>query len=80
LLAADYELLARTSSGRSWETCCGKRDRRRKLDQGMASQLLRDLSRVPMELHPAEPWTEAALELILHHQEARRDQRIEKGL
>jgi predicted nucleic acid-binding protein len=67
LLAAEYELLAPDLLWAELGNVLWKKHRRRELDQGTASRLLRDFSRVPIEFHPAEPWTEAALGLAIRY-------------
>lgn len=44
-----------------------KKHRRREVDHGTARRLLRDFSRVPIEVYATEWWTEPALELAIRH-------------
>lgn len=67
LLASEYELLAPDLLWAELGNALWKKHGRRELDQRTASRILRDFSRVPIEFHPAERWTEAALELAIQH-------------
>ena len=44
-----------------------KRYRRRELDAGEARRILGDLTRAPLEIHPSEPLTPAALDIAVRH-------------
>ncbi len=44
-----------------------KRYRRRELNIGEARRILRDLARAPLEIHPSEPLTMAALDIAVRH-------------
>jgi predicted nucleic acid-binding protein len=44
-----------------------KRYRRHELDIGEARRILRDLTRAPLEIHPSEPLTMAALDIAMRH-------------
>jgi predicted nucleic acid-binding protein len=67
LLTTEYELLAPDLLWAELGNVLWKKHRRRELDPKTASRLLRDFSRVPIELHASERWTEAALELAIRH-------------
>jgi predicted nucleic acid-binding protein len=65
LLAADYQLLAPDLLWAELGNVLWKRQRRGELEQRTATQLLQDFSRLPIEFHAAERWSEAALELAM---------------
>lgn len=67
LLTTDYQLLAPDLLWAELGNALWKKHRRRELDQRTAHRLLRDFSRVPIEFHAAERWTDAALELAIRH-------------
>jgi predicted nucleic acid-binding protein len=67
LLATEYELLAPDLLWAELGNVLWKKHRRRELDQRTASRILRDLSRVPIELHSAGRWAGAALELAFRY-------------
>jgi predicted nucleic acid-binding protein len=67
LLGAEYELIAPDLLWAELGNVLWKKHRRRELDQRTASQLLRDFSRIPVELHSAGRWTGVALELAFEH-------------
>ena len=66
-LTAEYELLAPDLLWAELGNALWKKHRRRELDPRTAHRLLRDFSRVPIEFHASEPWTDAALELAIRH-------------
>src|SRR5262245_35898306 len=65
LLAAEYQLLAPDLLWAELGNVLWKRQRRGELEQRTAMGLLRDFSRLPIEFHAAERWTEAALDLAM---------------
>ena len=65
LLAADYQLLAPDLLWAELGNVLWKRQRCGELEQRTAMRLLRDFSRLPIEFHAAERWTEAALDLAM---------------
>jgi predicted nucleic acid-binding protein len=65
LLAADYQLLAPDLLWAELGNVLWKRQRGGELEQRTATQLLRDFSRLSIEFHAAERWTEGALELAM---------------
>jgi predicted nucleic acid-binding protein len=65
LLAADYQLLAPDLLWAELGNVLWKRQRRGELGQETARRLLRDFSRLPIEFHAADRWTEAALDLAM---------------
>jgi predicted nucleic acid-binding protein len=67
VLAAEYELVAPDLLWAELGNVLWKKHRRRELDQRTARRLLRDFSRVPIEFHAPEPWTDAALDLAIRH-------------
>lgn len=67
LLAADHQLLAPDLLWAEFGNVLWKKHRRRELDQRTTHRLLRDFSRVPIEFHATERWTETALELAIRH-------------
>jgi predicted nucleic acid-binding protein len=67
LLTSEYELLAPDLLWAELGNALWKKHRRGELDQRTAMRLLRDFSRVPIEFHASERWTETALELALRH-------------
>ena len=67
LLTTEYELLAPDLLWAELGNVLWKKHRRRELDPRTAHRLLRDFSRVPIEFHASERWTEAALELAIRH-------------
>lgn len=67
LLASEYELLAPDLLWAELGNALWKKHRRRELDQRTARRLFRDFARVPIQFHPAERWTEAALEVAIRH-------------
>jgi predicted nucleic acid-binding protein len=67
LLATEYQLFAPDLLWAELGNVLWKKHRRRELDQRTASRLLRDFSRVPIEFHTAERWSEAALDLAIRH-------------
>ena len=67
LLAADYQLLAPDLLWAELGNVLWKKHRRGELDQRTTHRLLRDFSRVPIEFHASERWTEAALDLAIRH-------------
>jgi predicted nucleic acid-binding protein len=60
-LATDYQLLAPDLLSAEVANALWKKYRRRELDQRTATRLLRDFSRMPIEFHPAQHWSRAAL-------------------
>ena len=66
-LAPDYELLAPDLLWAELGNALWKKHRRRELDPQTAGRLLRDFSRVPIEYHASERWTESALDLAIRH-------------
>jgi predicted nucleic acid-binding protein len=66
LLAADYQLLAPDLLWAELGNVLWKKERRGDLERRTATRLLRDFSRIPIEFHAAERWTEAALDLAMH--------------
>jgi predicted nucleic acid-binding protein len=67
LLAPEYELLAPDLLWAELGNVLWKKHRRREVDQQMATRLLHDFSRVPIEFHASERWTQAALDLAIRH-------------
>lgn len=67
LLAPEYELLAPDLLWAELGNALWKKHRRQELDRRTASRLFRDFARVPIQFHPAERWTEAALEVAIRH-------------
>ena len=67
LLATEYELLAPDLLWAELGNVLWKRHRRRELDHPTTVELLRDFSRVPLELHSTDRWAVAALELAIQH-------------
>lgn len=67
LLAPEYQLLAPDLLWAELGSVLWKRQRRRELDAEMARRLLRDFSRIPIEFHSCERWTEPALVLAMRH-------------
>jgi len=67
LLATEYELLAPDLIWAELGNVLWKKHRRRELDERTATRLLRDFLRVPIKFHPAERWSQAALELAIRH-------------
>jgi predicted nucleic acid-binding protein len=65
LLAADYQLLAPDLLWAELGNVLWKRQRRGELGQRTAMRLFRDFSRLPIEFHAAERWTEEALALAM---------------
>jgi len=53
LLSTDYQLLAPDLLSAELGNALWKKHRRRELDSRTATRLLRDFSRIPIELHPA---------------------------
>ncbi len=66
-LAAEYELLAPDLLWAELGNALWKKHRRRELDPRTARRLLRDFSRIPIEYHASQRWTETALELAIQH-------------
>ena len=67
LLAPEYELLAPDLLWAELGNVLWKKYRRRELDQRMAARLLHDFSRIPIEFHAAERWSETALDLAMRY-------------
>lgn len=67
LLAREYDLLAPDLLWAELGNVLWKKHRRGEFDRVTAARLLGDFSRVPIEFHAAEPWTEAALDLAIRH-------------
>ena len=67
LLALEYDLLAPDLLWAELGNVLWKKHRRGEFDRVTAARLLGDFSRVPIEFHAAEPWTEAALDLAIRH-------------
>jgi predicted nucleic acid-binding protein len=67
LLTTEYELLAPDLLWAELGNVLWKRHRRRELDHPTTVELLRDFSRVPLELHSTDRWAVAALELAIQH-------------
>jgi predicted nucleic acid-binding protein len=67
LLAPEYELLAPDLLWAELGNVLWKKCRRQEFDPRTARRLLRDFSRVPIEYHASEPWTESALDLAIRH-------------
>lgn len=67
LLSTDYQLLAPDLLSAELGNALWKKHRRRELDSRTATRLLRDFSRIPIELHPAGHWANAALALALRY-------------
>lgn len=67
LLAPEYELLAPDLLWAEVGSALWKKHRRQELDQRTARRLCRDFARVPIQYHPAERWTEAALAVAMRH-------------
>ncbi|PYM83193.1 MAG: PIN domain nuclease [Candidatus Rokuibacteriota bacterium] len=66
-LAAEYELLAPDLLWAELGNALWKKHRRRELDPRTARRLLRDFSRIRIEYHASERWTEMALDLAIRH-------------
>ena len=66
-LTSEYALLAPDLLWAELGNALWKKHRRRELGQRTARRLLRDFSRVPIEFHATERWTEVALELAIRH-------------
>jgi predicted nucleic acid-binding protein len=67
LLVPEYELLAPDLLWAELGNVLWKKHRRGEFDPRTAAQLLGAFSRLPIEFHAAERWTEAALDLAIRH-------------
>jgi predicted nucleic acid-binding protein len=67
LLAPEYELLAPDLLWAELGSALWKKHRRQELDRRTAWRLFRDFAQVPIQLHPTDRWTEAALQVAFDH-------------